>query len=82
MTILDLINTESLVNAIYSRLNQYDCIALSKYICESKNITPEQVCFMSENDIYLSNEDIIQGARELFGECFYINIINSCANMN
>ena len=82
MTILDFIDTELLINEMYSRIDEYDCITLSKYICKCNDISPEDVNFMAENKIYLSDETIIQGARELFGEEFYLNSIQSIARLN
>ena len=82
MNILDFIDTESLVNEMYSRIEEEDCVTLSKYICKCNDISPEDVSFMYDNGICLSNETIIKGARELFGEEFYLKCIHTLAKMN
>ena len=82
MTILDFIDTESLVNEMFSRIDEYDCETLLQYICKSNGISEEDVKFMFDNGIYLSNETIIKGVRELFGEEFYFNLIQSVVRLN
>ena len=80
--ILEYLNDELIVSNIYDNIQYDQCVLLSKYICEKKGITPKQVSFMFNNGICLSNSDIIQGARELFGEEFYLNSIINIARLN
>lgn len=82
MTILDCINGDSLVNEMYCRIGDYDCLTLIKYICQCNNISSDEIMFMYNNGISLSHETIIKGVRELFGEDFYIKCVNSIARLN
>ena len=82
MIIPNFIDTELLVNEMYSRIDEYDCITLSKYICKCNDISSEDVTFMFDNGFCLSNETIVKGARELFGEDFYFECVQSIARLN
>lgn len=78
----EIFDPELIVDTIYSKIDESDCATLSKYICKKEGIGPEQVTFMYENGIVISNETIIKGAIEFFGPDFMKGVVYDLVRMN